>query len=102
MAHDYISLVTEHPFIWAWAKYLGSTSAAFIRSELEKAHEDGAPADAIFKDSEGKWRTASETKNLQALQSMAASVANLMAKPLIDDPYEKYERASYRDYKNGR
>ena len=49
----------KYPFIRAWGKMLGSFDY-YIEMQKKDAAEDGAPADACYKDSNGSWRRYTE------------------------------------------
>jgi hypothetical protein len=53
-----------YPYVKSWGRYLGSRDY-YIEEQVAQAVVDGAPKDAIFKDTEGVWHT------LAALQRQA-------------------------------
>ena len=48
-----------YPYITAWGRYVGSRDY-LIEEQVAQAIVDGAPKDAIFKDSEGVWHTLAD------------------------------------------
>jgi hypothetical protein len=52
-----MSTQQDYPWIRVWGKYLGS-SPYYIDDQVAEARRDGAPQDAIYKDSDTEeWRT---------------------------------------------
>jgi hypothetical protein len=47
------------PYVTAWGRYLGSRDY-YIEEQVAQAVVDGAPKDAIFKDTEGVWHTLAD------------------------------------------
>jgi hypothetical protein len=45
-----------YPYVTSWGRYLGSRDR-YIEEQVAQAVVDGAPTDAIFKDTDGVWHT---------------------------------------------
>jgi hypothetical protein len=58
----------KYPFIQAWGARLGSFKY-YIDGEIEKATEDGAPQNAIYRDHDtNKWCTIDDVSNIDTRQ----------------------------------
>ena len=50
-----------YPDVAAWGRHLGSRDF-YIEKQVAQAVVDGAPMDAIFKDSDGVWHTMADLR----------------------------------------
>jgi hypothetical protein len=66
----------KYRHIVAWGRLLGSYSY-YIADEVDRAAADNAPADAIYKNTEGKWQTYRDITNEGTKQQLDL----LLAKP---------------------
>lgn len=65
---------SKYPAIVAWGQQLGSY-AYYVDQECLQAAADGAPVDAIYKDSDsGEWRTVAYIRNEVVKPRMVAAV----------------------------
>ena len=51
--------MTDYIYIRAWGSFQGSRSF-FVREQIERAREDKAPGNVIYKRSDGTWATIDE------------------------------------------
>jgi hypothetical protein len=60
-----------YEWVERWGQHLGSHTA-FIREQQRLAAHEGAPVDAIYRDSSGAWRTLADVSNASTLQAFRA------------------------------
>lgn len=72
----------DYPYVWAWGKVLNSKDY-FIQSERDKAKEEKAPENAIFRDDDGGWSTVDSILSGGTKQRVEeyAEAARRMAEP---------------------
>lgn len=63
----------KYTFIKAWGRMLGS-SDHYINNEREQAEMDGAPTNAIYRDSDGNWHT---TDNIESIETLKRLIKHL-------------------------
>jgi hypothetical protein len=66
----------DYIYIRAWGRLMGSENY-FIRAQLETAHEDKAPGNAIYKGEDGIWVTIEAVKSgnrRQQVERLAAEI----------------------------
>ena len=66
----------DYKYVRAWNIMMGSFDY-YINSEVEKAKQDKAPDDAIYKNHLDKWVTVSEIKNEETKRQVADIAASL-------------------------
>lgn len=74
----------KYPYIRAW-HYLSGSFAYYIKDQVSMAIKDKAPANAIYKSGNGKWRTIDEVENQQAKEAVIAWVETHKDDKVIDD-----------------
>ena len=67
----------NYPYIRAWARLMGS-HAFYVSAQVERANREGAPADAIYRATDG-WRTIRDVKDPVTLANVERMKADLEA-----------------------
>lgn len=52
--------MNNYPYIRAWQKFMGA-KPYYINQQVALAQKEHAPADAIYRHTEGRWQTMSES-----------------------------------------
>ena len=64
-------------FVKAWGKQMGSFQY-YIDRQVELAREEGAPHNAIYRDTEGTWHTVNDVKDESTRDRLRRDVQRMM------------------------
>lgn len=79
MGRGDVMIECTHKYVVAWGRLLGSMTY-YIRAQVWRAEVDEAPADAIYRDKDGRWHTIDEIQDRDtrsAVEYYAKSVSVL-------------------------
>lgn len=65
---------TDYRGIAAWGQAMRSFSY-YVRQQQERALQEGAPLDAIYRKEDGTWATAGDIKNKELADSIQEALA---------------------------
>jgi len=67
------NLMRAYPWVYAWEKMQGACST-YIEWQLQKAHEDRAPANATWRRDDGSWSTLDNVRSPSTLDRLGLHV----------------------------
>ena len=60
--------MTDYKWIRFWGQYMGSQSF-YVDAQVERAKKERAPANAIYRDTDG-WKTTAQIENQSAINAL--------------------------------